>query len=216
MAVVLAVVLGASADAAMLGLVANGDFEEPDPAAADFPPWLVWGGATALDTFVSTSNPHGGLNHATSGPIAPGGISQDLATTLGTDYVLSFWLFNAEATPNAVTVTWEGVPVFIAANLPQSSPVPDPSAYTLYSFNVTANHLPDVVPGPVALNTSRLRFTFDHPQGWFDLDDVIVTQVDPNAVPEPASLTIWSLGALALGLGYRRRMRIVRYFPRLK
>jgi hypothetical protein len=52
-------------------------------------------------------------------------------------------------------------------------------------------------------NDVTLGFLFRNDFGTFDLDNVSV--VDASAVPEPTSLTIWSLTALGAGVFYRRR-----------
>ena len=195
---------GTPIQAGMLGLVANGDFEEPT-GAPDFPPWVLFG--DTLFSVVGNTNPLNGAAAASFGPTTPGGIYQDLPTVAGTQYVITFWLANTGDTPNSFRVEWEGTSLFLPA--PYSSGVNLPFFdYTQFSFVVTATST-DLDPLPAPASASRLRFTFEQPNGFFDLDDVSVSRVTTAAVPEPASLTIWSLGALALGLAARRRQRAV-------
>jgi hypothetical protein len=184
------------------GIVLNGDFESGffAPEWIEFPdPPTV---ATNQGVGTPSARPHVpgdppsifGAFFASIGENS--GISQDLGTISGRTYQLTFWLKNTVEPPvprdpffvpdNFFSVEWGGVLVFEFSDR-------DSFPYTEFSFPVTATS-----------TTTTLRFTFQN-EGFFDLDDVNV--VDPSAVPEPASLTLWSVGALALGLAYRRRNR---------
>jgi hypothetical protein len=178
---------------AAIELVVNGGFEETADEPTDFiPEWDEFG----LTMFHGVGgNPRTGAQAAFFGAIdGTSEISQSLPTTAGTIYSLTFWLANsADADPpdeNFFAVRWEGGVVATGTNVNEFG-------YTLFTSTVTASS-----------DGSLLEFEFQNDAEFFDLDDVSVTEVNP--IPEPASLTLWSLGALAFGLASRRRLATAR------
>lgn len=111
--------------------------------------------------------------------------SQTLATTSGTSYTLSFWVFNPSSGSDHLRVTWEGVQVF--DQLPLTVPL---NQWVQFSYNVTAT-----------MNGSSLRI-----MGYDVPDRLYVDDVSVVAVPAPGSLALLGLsGVLAT-----RRRRVAR------
>lgn len=111
--------------------------------------------------FTSVSgNPHTGSFAAWFGPIGSlGFISQNISTTPGHVYTVSFWLQNLSFGPNEYTVSWNGVTLTDVSNVA-------PFGYTQFVF-----------PGLLASNgtTTALRFGFRQDPSYFNFDDVEVT-----------------------------------------
>jgi len=94
-----------------------------------------------------------------AGPVGTvGGIFQNVQTTPGQTYALTFYLRNA-GQPNSFSVSWNGVVLYTCTNCSDF-------LYTVYGFN-----------GLMATgSTSEVRFSFFNPPAFFGLDDVIVVQ----------------------------------------
>jgi hypothetical protein len=110
-------------------------------------------------TFAGT-DPHGGSFHAHFGPSTGlGFISQNLSTTVGVSYTLSFWL----AHPHTETGTeWQ---VSMGGSMLMDEQDAGNFAYTQFTFNFTATS-----------STTALQFGFrTQPFFFFFLDDVSVT-----------------------------------------
>ena len=126
------------------------------------------------------------------GTPGPGSIFQDLTTTPGASYLLSFYVSsNGPAKTNGLTVGW--------GNLFGTTSTPALGTWQQII-------LPVVATG----TTTRLRFIGNLVPGQGNLqgsllDNVSVDPVVANPVPEPATLAIWGLGAAGFGLIYRRR-----------
>ena len=161
--------------------VANGDFE-----TGDFTAWTQFGNTAFSGVDVNT--PQAGNFAAYFGNPSPGGILQQLATTAGVTYRVSFWLQNEAdalgvAAPNAFEFNWNGGAAEFS--LTNSGPF----GYHLYEFN-----------NLIATSAStELRFTFTQSPAFWDLDSV-------QAVPEPGALALVSLAGL-LGIVASRRRR---------
>jgi hypothetical protein len=167
--------LGLTAPAHATNLVTNGDF-----GTNDFTGWTQFGntGFTGVGSFT--------FGVASFGPVgSTGGIYQDVTTSTGTSYNVSFDLANDGNTPNYFAVSWGGG---ILTSLSDAGGF----GWTNYSFNVVGG-----------LGTStNLSFTFQHNPAWYHLDNVSVTAT--NNVPDPAS-TVMLLGLGLLGLVAMRR-----------
>ena len=170
--------------------IINGGFE-----TGNFSGWTQFGDTSftgVVDVSGTTpGNPspvESGTFAASFGPATPGGIFQSVTTTPGTTYTVLFGL-QAErdvlgvATPNSFAFSWAGTPRLSLVNSPAF-------AYHDFSFNLLATAA-----------TTDLRFTFTNAPAFWDLDNVSVTA----AVPEPATLALLGLGALAAVFNRRRQ-----------
>jgi hypothetical protein len=159
-------------------LVVNGGFE-----TGDFSGWTL-SGNTGF-TFVG-NQPQSGNSAAWLGPVgSPGFLSQDVTTTPGQTYNVSYFLASDGGTPNLFTAMFAGQTLFSQTNIPAQG-------YTQYSFNVKATG-----------TTSTLQFGFRNDPGWLRLDGVSVGSAQ---TPEPASLALLGTGLVALAaVGWRRR-----------
>ncbi len=149
-------------------LVVNGGFE-----TGDFTGWTQSGNTDY--TGVTTGIANSGDYAAYFGPDGSlGYLSQTLATTVGTNYELTFFLAGDGQTPSEFQVTLGGT-TFDELNLPVF-------AYSAMSLTLTATS-----------SSTLLQFGFRDDNGFFNLDDVSV-----SAVPEPVSLTLSFLGAVVV------------------
>lgn len=175
----------------MADLVTNGGFE-----TGDLTGWTP-GGYTA-ETFVVQGpfdgyNPHSGSYFAALGPIGTDGtLSQNIATTPGQAYTLTFYLASNGTTPNDFTATFNNQVAFTETNIPATSSF-SPYAYMQETFTT------------VATSTSTpLVFAFRNDPSYLALDDVSVIAASSSA-PEPASLALFAVGLA--GIPVVRRLR---------
>lgn len=176
---------------AFADLVTNGGFE-----AGNFSGWTLTGGgcvgvspsaaAVGCSPVDTDPGPHSGRYAAYLGPFGQiDTLSQNLATTGGQSYLVSFWLsntsLNGSTNPNLFQVSWDNV-VMLSLN--------NSSAFGYQQFLIYTN---------AGLSGSNLKFTFQHDPAYYVLDDVSVQQV-----PEPTSLALLGTGLLT-GAGAMRR-----------
>ncbi len=110
---------------------------------------------------------------AWDGSPAHGSLSQAVATTVGQQYLVSFWLtsvpYQGSTTPNDFAVSWNGSTLYAQTNL-------DAFGWTNLQFGVTATAA-----------SATLEFDFNNVPGAFGLDDVVVETM-PGPVVQAATL----------------------------
>jgi hypothetical protein len=165
-------------------LVLNGDFQ-----TGSLTDWSLTGN-TDFSSVVS-GGPDG--HFAQLGPMnTDGHLTQQIATTAGDSYAVSFVLGTLQgATPdNDFSATFGGQTVFSQVNVPNQD-------FTLYSFTVSAT-------GP----SSDLSFAYHDNPSYFDLTGISVVDLGPSIAPAPEPSTLVSAGiAGLLGFGYAWRRR---------
>ena len=182
---VLALSLLISQPAQAAPIVVNGGFE-----TGDFSGWTLLGDPLDLAwDFVSADNVHSGRYaadmQAWTDPSARTTMYQNLATTPGASYDLSFWLANDNFIPNAFTASWGGATV-LALNNSQG-----------FSY---MQHVSKVVATGAV---TELKFEFYQRDMYWHIDDIEVTR---SSTPEPgSSMLLFGMG-LAVLAAARRRM----------
>jgi hypothetical protein len=173
-------------------LVANGSFEGGTLGIGSFQGWQTNLGDTS--TFVDSNGTTGplygqafdGLWAAYLGSTAAAGgatISQNVATEVGQQYLLTFALANDNAgliPGNSFRVNVNNAPVFSLVNLPNQP-------YVSYQFSFVASS-----------GQTPLAFFGSNDSSFLELDNVAV-----SAVPEPAALGLCLTGAV-LAVLFRR------------
>ncbi len=151
-------------------IVQNGAFE-----TGDLTGWMQ-SGNTAYTSVISgnASYVHGGSYGLQAGPSTTMGyITQNLATSPGQMYLLSFWFSNpSSGTTEQLQASWNGASVYSLAN-------PPVLAWTNKTFIVTATS-----------SSTPLQFGLRNDPSYFGLDDISVTPLSPPTITQqPASQT---------------------------
>jgi hypothetical protein len=149
-------------------LVVNGSFE-----SGNYTGWTLGGNYKPLSygdqTFIVTAAESGKYAAALGSVTADGTLSQDVQTTAGQQYTVSFWLANQSGGPNDFTVTWNGQTLLALANK-------SAQGYTQYSYTATGT-----------AGTSHLEFDARQDPSYWSLDNVSVVAVGQ---PQSAAPTI--------------------------
>ena len=139
-----------------LGLVLNGGFE-----TGDFTGWET--NANFSDSIITSgaAYAHSGMYGGQLGPFgALGYLSQALATTAGTQYILSFWLDSPDGLgPNEFSAAWNGTVLFDETNIAAIG-------WTNIQFQVTATAASTI-----------LQFGVRDDPSYLGLDDISVVPV---------------------------------------
>ena len=121
-------------------------------------------------------------------------LSQTLATSIGTTYIVSFWLEQDTAPQLGYThqfsASWGGTNLL---SLTPSIALPGPTGvFTQYSFAQTAT-----------ASSTALQFTFENDDNYWSFDDVSVSAA-VTVGPEPSTVVLAAM-ALSLVMLLRRR-----------
>ena len=168
-------------------LVLNGGFE-----TGNFSSWTQFGD-TGFSSVVTATSPEG-TRHARMGPLSPGGIFQNIATTIGQKYDISYRLSAGSSTgSNRTFLAQFGNP--LALTTLESLTNPALFGFTLRTFTFVAT-----------TTTSQIRFTFENDPDYWRLDNVIVKVPELNAQAAQLPLV---LVVLILLIVFERRPRRV-------
>jgi hypothetical protein len=180
-----------SVGTAALAQVNNGSFE-----TGDFTSWTVSGdtafvGVCDVSTCPGNFAPQDGNFAAYFGPVGDNAtISQNIATTPGDSYALSFYLANpVGGTPNYFNVTFGS------------------SSFSFSNFGVAFGWQQFTLTTVATTSETPLSFTFrNDPSYWF-LDNVSVSQ-SGGTVPEPGTIVMFGTGILGIAGIARRKFRV--------
>jgi hypothetical protein len=171
-------------------LLTNGGFE-----TGDFTGWTLTfqPSVTTHSTFVDNGSagfpgvPHSGNFAAELGAVSGlGTLSQNISTVTGQTLNISLFLASDGGTPNEFDVLLNSLVLFSMQNIA-------PMGWTQLSLST------------VATGSDILSIRERNDPGHLSLDDVNVTAVVSNAVPEPGSLALLATGLFGLFTRARRR-----------
>jgi len=165
-------------------LVQNGDFE-----TGNFTGWNWTGntGATSVNTGIYA---HSGTYGAQLGPVGSDGyLSQNLSTVIGDVYNVSFWHFGFNQPANDFYASFGGTLLYSYVN-----DITQPTAYTLYTFAVTATS-----------TSSLLQFEYRNDPSYQGLDDISVTDAGANTAPDSGpGLALTAITLLGVCFGFQK------------
>jgi hypothetical protein len=137
-------------------LVVNGGFE-----TGDFTGWTI--GSYQPDQTNITTNAEAGQYAAALGPAGgDGSLSQNIPTTAGQQYTLTFWLANMSTATDEFSAKWNGTTIFSLVNAPAQP-------YTEYTFTVTGT-----------AGSSTLEFDYRQDPTQWRLDAISAQNVSPS------------------------------------
>ncbi len=170
--------------------VNNGSFE-----TGDFTGWTVSGdtgfvGVCDVSTCPGGFAPEDGNFAAYFGPVGDmATISQNIATTPGDSYSLSFYLANpVGGTPNYFDVTFGS------------------SSFSFSNFGVAFGWQQFTLTTVATSGETPLSFTFRNDPAYWFLDNVSVSQ-SGGTVPEPGTIVLFGTGILGIAGIVRRKFR---------
>ena len=132
----------------------------------------------------------GSTYYAVLGPVGTDGtLSQSFTDTSGASYTFSFWFASVGDNPSDFSAYWDGTAVLSLTN-------PNTGAnWTEYTFTETGT------------GHDSISFNFRDDPEYMALDNVSVTEVSGQTVPEPSSWLLLGTGVLGLGGIVRRKLR---------
>jgi hypothetical protein len=117
-------------------------------------------------------------------------ISQQLATTPGQQYTLSFYLANpVGGTPNYFSVQF------------------GTAQFTLQNFGAAFGWQQFLLTETATSSTTNLSFTFRNDPAYWFLDNVVVNAGGQGTTPEPGTLVLFGSGLLGIVGVARRKFR---------
>jgi hypothetical protein len=180
--------------AAHADLIVNGGFE-----TGDFTGW------TQSGWLIDTTSPNSGVYDAATGCAGASCTTvgdpnsaylfQDVATTIGTKYTLTFFYDSGQlaTTASELLVLWGDPTAPSLSTVVDFVNVDTSGAYVQYTGTVTATSA-----------TSELEFLGRQDLDFYSLDEVSLTGGTTSSVPEPGSLTLVLVGiALLCRSGWR-------------
>jgi hypothetical protein len=175
----LALLLANAVVPARANLVTDPGFESCTAIAQSPPGW-------SGNAICNADNPHTGSWDAYFSGLGTVTLSQSIATAIGGTYDFSFWQRDNAGAANTFTASFGADEVLDLVS-------PSEGGYTLEDFAVSAT-----------ASSTTIEFTSTQNGGFWNLDDVSVTQT-ASPVPEPASFALVALlGGGLLGIWRRR------------
>ena len=200
-AVAIAFGLVSAPAASAVELVTNGSFELPDIPPGTFtisnavPGWTLGSGSLGSGIEIQdhiAGSPFVGDQFAELDSDAVTAIFQDLATTPGDSYLLSFAFSPRPDVPeNIMRIFWDGV---LVDTLSESGVGNPDTVWTVHSYNLTAVD-------------SSTRLTFDDLTEVSDSLGSYLDAVSVTTVPEPGTFALLGLGLLPLGRFLTKKRR---------
>lgn len=176
-----------SAHADPVNLVVNGNFDSPIDIAYG---WDATGNGAAFTTgSVDGYTAHSGTHYVMFGSDVPvnGGIYQDVTTTPGDTYQLSYFMASDGDLPNEFKVSENTTVLSDLTDIPKQN-------WTQYTFDFQAS-----------TTSTELLFGGSDNTGWLALDDITLYDVTAAPLPSTALAGVGLLSGLAVLMLARRR-----------
>ena len=192
-----AAALACAGGAHAANIVTNGDFETGDftgwnaNASSDHP-WSVTSSGPVEGMYAASTGCIGAQCTDASTPASAAYLWQDLSTTAGGVYTLTFEFSPNGGTPNELKVLWNGA---LALDLVDTT---DTGALVTYT-----------VSGLVATGgSSLLEFLGRQDPGYDRLDNIDVEMTGTSAAPEPSTWALMLAGVGLAGFALRSRRQV--------